>query len=249
MTNTEIKWIKSLVQKKNRDDEKVFLVEGEKMADELRQSGFAIRKIVATKPLPFTIPRLSPDYVSAKTMQQLSLLKTPTPVLAVVEQPVHPPFPAIDRDELLLALDNVQDPGNVGTIIRTADWFGIRHIVCSPDTADCYSPKVVQATMGAIFRVNIYRAALPVFLRQAQLHTIIYGTFLDGENLYKKKLTAGGVIVIGNEGNGISPDVAAEVSSRLLIPSFPEGSARSESLNAAVSAAIVCAAFRRGIRD
>jgi TrmH family RNA methyltransferase len=246
MTNAEIKWIKSLAQKKRRDDEKLFVVEGEKMADELRHSGFTIRKIIATTPLPFSIPQLSPDYVDAKTMQRLSLLKTPTPVLAVVEQPVRQPFPAIDRSELLLALDNVQDPGNVGTIIRTADWFGIRHIVCAPGTADCYSPKVVQATMGAIFRVNIYRAALPAFLQQAQLHTTIYGAFLDGENFYKKKLTAGGVIVIGNEGNGISPDVAAEVSSRLLIPSFPEGSARSESLNAAVSAAILCAAFRRG---
>jgi TrmH family RNA methyltransferase len=244
MIHAEIKWIQSLAQKKNRDTERLFVVEGEKMTDELRQSGFAIRKIVAVKPLPYAIPGALPEYVDTKTMQRLSLLKTPTPVLAVVEQPARPPFPAIDRNELLLALDNVQDPGNVGTIIRTADWFGIRHVVCSPGTADCYSPKVVQATMGAIFRVNSYYTPLPAFLRQAKRHTIVYGASLDGENLYTKPLTVGGIIVIGNEGNGISPDVAAEVSSRLLIPSFPEGSGRSESLNAAVSAAIVCAAFR-----
>ncbi|MDR0667428.1 MAG: RNA methyltransferase [Prevotellaceae bacterium] len=245
MTQAEIKWIKSLATKKRRDEEGVFVVEGEKMTDELRQSGFTVRRLVATHPLPYTIPQLTPEYVDEKTMQRISLLKTPTPVLAVVEKPVGLRWPAFERDELIIALDQVQDPGNAGTIIRTADWFGVRHVVCSPGTVDCYSPKVVQATMGAIFRVHIYTAVLPAFLRQAKSHTTVYGAFLHGENLYRRPLTAGGVVVIGNEGRGISPDVAAEIATRLCIPAFPGDGGGSESLNAAVSAAIVCAEFRR----
>lgn len=244
MTQAEIKWIKSLATKKRRDEEGVFVVEGEKMTDELRQSGFTVRRLVATRPLSCAFARPAPEYVDEKTMRRISLLKTPSPALAVVEKPAVPPWPAIDRDELIIALDQVQDPGNAGTIIRTADWFGVRHVVCSPGAVDCYSPKVVQATMGAIFRVNIYAAALPAFLRQAQSRTAVYGAFLHGENLYSRPLTAGGVIVIGNEGRGISPDVAAEIPTRLFIPAFPGGGG-SESLNAAVSAAIVCAEFRR----
>ena len=148
------------------------------------------------------------------------------------------------RQELVLAVDTVQDPGNLGTIVRLADWFGIRHIVCSPETADLYNPKVVQATMGAMARVRLYYTPLADFLGSMDRATV-YGTFLDGVDLYRSTLTPRGVIVMGNEGNGISPELEPYIGSRLYIPSYPAGQPTSESLNVAVAAAITCAEFRR----
>ena len=137
-----------------------------------------------------------------------------------------------------------QDPGNLGTIVRLADWFGIRHIVCSPDTADLYNPKVVQATMGALARVKVYYTSLPDFLSQVD-SSVVYGTFLDGEDIYHTSLTKSGVIVMGNEGNGISAKLEPYIGKRLYIPNYPVGQPTSESLNVAVAAAITCAEFRR----
>jgi TrmH family RNA methyltransferase len=233
-----------LGRKKSRDAAHLFTVEGDKMIHELLQSAFEIRRLVVTKPLTWGGKQAAAEVINEATMKRLSHLTTPTSALAVVAQPVRAPYPAIGNSELALALDHIQDPGNLGTIIRTADWFGIRHVVCSPDTVDCYSPKVVQATMGAIFRVPVYYTALPDFLRQTAQFTPVYGAFLDGANVYRTPLTTGGVIVIGNESKGISAAVADTVRHRLLIPSFPGGSRASESLNAAVSAALRCAAFR-----
>lgn len=247
MFASEIKWIKSLSQKKFRDEYGLFVVEGRKMVEELVCSAFITHRIITTQPLDFPVAGHSVEQVNAATMARLSALKTPPSVLAVVEKPVASKFPPPAPDELLLALDNIQDPGNVGTIIRLADWFGIRRLVCSPGTADCYNPKVVQATMGAIFRVKLHYTELPEFLRQAKKSTVIYGAFLDGNNIYQKQLTPGGVVVVGNESNGISPEVAAAVSGRLFIPPFPAGAVTSESLNVAVSTAILCAEFRRRI--
>lgn len=245
MTVAEIKRIKSLSQKKNRDEYGLFVVEGKKMVEELVSSTFITHRIITAKPLDFPVTGHIVEQVNAATMARLSALKTPSSVLAVVEKPAAskclPPTP----DELLLALDNIQDPGNVGAIIRLADWFGIRRLVCTPGTADCYNPKVVQATMGAIFRVQVHYTELPEFLRQAKKSTTIYGAFINGDNIYQKQLTPGGVVVVGNEGNGISPGVAATVSERLFIPPFPAGAITSESLNVAVSTAILCAEFRR----
>ena len=138
----------------------------------------------------------------------------------------------------------MQDPGNLGTIVRLADWFGIRHIVCSPETADLYNPKVVQATMGALARVRLYYTPLADFLGSMD-RTTVYGTFLDGVDLYRSTLTPRGVIVMGNEGNGISPELEPYIGSRLYIPSYPAGQPTSESLNVAMAAAITCAEFRR----
>ena len=143
------------------------------------------------------------------------------------------------KKELVLALDTVQDPGNLGTIVRLADWFGIRHIVCSPDTADLYNPKVVQATMGALARVKVYYRSLPDFLSQVD-SSVVYGTFI-----YHTSLTKSGVIVMGNEGNGISVKLEPYIGKRLYIPNYPVGQPTSESLNVAVAAAITCAEFRR----
>ena len=151
----------------------------------------------------------------------------------------------VPRDNLHLALDGVQDPGNLGTIIRIADWFGIEHIFCSPDTADVYNPKVVQATMGSIARVHIHYLPLPDLFASLPEGTPVYCTFLDGENLYEQTLSPGGIIVMGNEGNGISPEVARHINRRLLIPNYPPGRETADSLNVAIATAITCAEFRR----
>jgi TrmH family RNA methyltransferase len=245
MTNAEIKRIKSLSQKKFRDELGLFVAEGEKLVEEAVRSSFAIQKIVATQTPAFAAPCHLVETVSPATMARLSGLKTPPAMLAVIEKPQAVPLPAVSAEALLLALDNVQDPGNLGTIIRLADWFGICHIVCSAGTADCHNPKVVQASMGAIFRVSIHYTDLAVFLQNAGGEVPVYGTFLDGANIYRQPLTPGGILVMGNEGQGISPEVAARVSSRLLVPPYPESAAATESLNVAVSTAVVCAEFRR----
>lgn len=197
--------------------------------------------------------------VSDEELRRLSFLQHPQQVLATFEMSASPPTPLqIERGDLIansqlstlnsqlfLALDGIQDPGNLGTIIRMADWFGIETIFCSPDTADAYAPKVVQATMGSIARVNIiYRELLPL-LDEAQEQGIpVYGTLLDGQNIYEEQLTPGGIIIMGNEGNGISAPVRERITQRLLIPDFHQGPT-ADSLNVAIATAITCSEFRR----
>ena len=181
--------------------------------------------------------------LSASELARVSLLQAPQQVVAVFEKPT--PAPWQPTDELALALDGVQDPGNVGTIIRLADWFGIHNILCSPTTADAFAPKVVQATMGALGRVNLHYVDLCEALAKLPVETPIYGTFLDGSNIYEQTLDTKGLIIMGNEGQGISPAVERFVSKRLFIPRFPLDATGSESLNVAMATAIVCAEFRR----
>jgi len=233
LSKSNISLITSLAHKKYRDELGLFVVEGAKMVEEAQLSGYKIHQL-------FTDAELTPA-----EMKKISGFKTPSTVLAVVEQPKHELNIAAMPDDLVLALDGIQDPGNLGTIIRLADWFGIRHIVCAPTTADCYNSKVVQATMGAIFRVKVYYVALVDFCAQMTGKMPIYGTTLDGGNIYEKSLITPSVLVMGSEGSGISPEVAAWLSERLYIPSFPPENKGSESLNVAVSTAIVCAEFRR----
>ena len=246
MERAAIKFIQSLSQKKIRDEHRLFIVEGEKLVEELLHTNFIIQKIVYTKKVSFATPPQISEQVSEAVMERLSAFKTPPTILAVVENPHEQRLPKLSNDELYLALDNIQDPGNLGTIMRIADWFGIRHIFCSLDTVDCFNSKVVQATMGAIFRTRVHYIDLAKFLQETEKTIPIYGTFLDGENIYQQTLTKGGIIVMGNEGKGISPEVAATVSSRLFIPSYL-GQQSSESLNVAASTAILCAEFRRRI--
>jgi TrmH family RNA methyltransferase len=183
--------------------------------------------------------------VSGEELTRASLLKTPQDVLAVFEQPQYTTNPEVLSSALCLALDDVQDPGNLGTIIRLADWFGIEHIFCSQGTVDVYNPKVIQATMGAIGRVKIHYLPLKEFILSLPNDYPIYGTFLNGENLYEKPLKTAAMIIMGNEGNGISPEIEKLVSDKILIPNFPAGRETSESLNVAVATAITCAEFRR----
>ncbi|MBQ3872952.1 MAG: RNA methyltransferase [Bacteroidales bacterium] len=229
MTSAEIKYVKSLSQKKFRDEFGVFTVEGEKLVREAEKSGFVIEA------------KYRKEDIGDAAMERISSLSSPSPVLAVVKQPSRP-FKAPSQG-LYLALDGIRDPGNLGTILRIADWFGIDAVYASPDTVELYNPKVVQATMGAIFRVPFYTADIPNLCRSYD--GPVYGTFLDGENMYGKSLSASGIIVIGNEANGISKETAACVSDRLYIPPYPAGESGSESLNAAIATAITVAEFRR----
>lgn len=241
----EIKRVRSLSDKKFRDRYGLFCVEGEKMVDEALRSGFDVETVYRK------------DEIGEEQMDRISSLSSPSPVLAVVRKPQDINLSsdaalsdALGQSGLYLALDSIRDPGNLGTILRVADWFGIDAVFAAPDTVDVFNPKVVQATMGAIFRVKFHYAEIPALCRAAvSAGGNVYGTFLDGSDMYEKQLNPGkdspSVIVIGNESNGISDEVAGLVSDRLYIPPYPKNDTGSESLNAAVATAITVAEFRR----
>ena len=237
ISRNELKYVRQLEQKKWRRREEVFVAEGPKVVGELLRTGFVARAIYATD--AWHTEGVACRRVSDEELRRLSFLQHPQQVLAVFEMQ-EGTAPTGGSDKLVLALDGVQDPGNLGTIIRVADWFGIGTIVCSEDTADAWSPKVVQATMGSIARVNIIYTDLETYIERAG--GPVYGTLLDGDNIYEQKLTAGGIIVMGNEGNGISENIQRLVTHKLLIPAFREGA---ESLNVAIATAITCSEFRR----
>ena len=238
MTKAEIQFVRSLADKRTRDEHRLFIAEGDKLIGEIIASGLKIHKIYALA------GHLEPhaEIVSEKEMERISQLKSASSSLAIVEQPRHKLLQSAPADKLSLALDGVQNPGNLGTIIRLADWFGISDIFCSEDCADCYNPKVIQATMGAILRVRVHYLDLADLLaRTAQQGTAVYGTMLDGENLYSSTLKPNGVIVMGNEGKGVSAECQKSFTHSLLIPSFPPERQGSESLNVAMATGIVCA--------
>ena len=247
LSKNRIKYIHSLELKKNRDAAGVFLAEGPKVVSELL-GHFPCQLLAATsgwQPPCTGMQAEESIEVTTEELTRASLLRTPQQVLAIFRK-----MKDIDNKteifrSLCLALDGVQDPGNLGTIIRLADWFGIRHIFCSPDTADVYSPKAVQATMGSLARVHVHVADLPSLIRDLPEGTPIYGTFLDGENMYEKTLSNNGLLIMGNEGRGIRDEVRELVNQRLFIPAYPEERGASESLNVGVATAIVCAEFRR----
>ena len=240
-----IKLIKSLEQKKYRKREKLFVAEGPKVVGDL-MALMDPQRIIATSEW-YKEKKISEDVVVTEDeIRKVSFLQHPQDVLALFGLPEMEELPVEQlRDHLTLALDDVQDPGNLGTIIRLADWFGIEHILCNPGTADAYSPKVVQATMGSIARVKLHYTNLAEYLKQLQDAVPVYGTFLDGNNLYAEKLSPSGIIIMGNEGNGISEQVERYVTKRLLIPSYPAERPTAESLNVAIATAITCAEFRR----
>ena len=210
MTRAEIQFVRSLADKRSRDQSGMFVAEGSKLVGELLASGLRVSRVFALEGL---FPPGAAEVVTPKEMERLSLLKTPSNALALVEMPRYRLDPAVAGRELVVALDEVQNPGNLGTIIRLADWFGIGHVVCSPGTADCFNPKVVQATMGAITRVKVHYTDLAAFLGSvAERNRPVYGTFLEGENLYDAPLAETGVVVMGNEGRGVTPEVARMVT-------------------------------------
>lgn len=244
ISNNDIKKVKALQQKKFRDESGLFIVEGEKMVQEAIASPFDVETVYHKSD------------IGEEAMKRISALANPSPALAVVRKPS---YTYLHKDEisatvrnrgLYLALDSIRDPGNLGTILRIADWFGVDAVFATNDTVDLFNPKVVQATMGAIFRIKMHYTDLP-----AAAETVldkggkVYGTFLDGQDMYKKELETGKespvMIVIGNESEGISKAMEAVVSDRLYIPPHPKDSPGSESLNAAIATAITVAEFRR----
>ena len=264
ISKNKIKYIRSLELKKNRNKEGKFVAEGFKVVDDL----LALQPadlIVATQEWlhgKHFADQTEVIEVTEEELKKVSFLQHPQQVLAVFRQDTgcnkqdsnnsqeeaeekNFGFSKINTQELSLALDGVQDPGNLGTIIRIADWFGITHIYCSQDTADVYNPKVVQATMGSIARVKVEYGNLLALVESLPADVPVYGTLLDGDNIYQQQLENRGLIVMGNEGKGISPALAKKVNRRLLIPNFPEGRASADSLNVAIATAITCSEFRR----
>lgn len=246
ISKNKIKYIRSLELKKNRNKEGKFVAEGFKVVDDL----LALQPadlIVATQEWlhgKHIADQTEVIEVTEEELKKVSFLQHPQQVLAVFRQATSGDY-SINTSELSLALDGVQDPGNLGTIIRIADWFGITHIYCSQDTADVYNPKVVQATMGSIARVKVEYGNLLALVESLPADVPVYGTLLDGDNIYQQQLENRGLIVMGNEGKGISPALAKKVNHRLLIPNFPEGRATADSLNVAIATAITCSEFRR----
>lgn len=236
LSKNQIKLIRSLELKKNRKRENLFVAEGPKVVGDLLKAGFKPHSIYSTS------PRNDAQLVTEEELHRISFLQHPQEVLAVFEIPVAN-SPAHLPSHLALALDGIQDPGNLGTIIRIADWFGISSIYCSYDTADIYNPKVVQATMGSIAHVPVIYCDLAELIKNAECP--VYGTLLDGENIYQQQLTPNGIIVMGNEGNGISAPIRPLITHRLLIPNFSLSKETAESLNVAIATAITCSEFKR----
>ena len=249
LTNNKIKLIKSLDKKRERVEAGCFVVEGEKMVRELLMSRFETIEVFAVQQyideLPANLKRNAEiTAVGERDLERISFLKTPNKAVALVKLPEKQPLS--DLSGLNIALDNVQDPGNLGTIVRTAAWFGIGNVFCSPDTVDVYNPKVIQSTMGAIFKVNVTYCDLAELAATARKAGIsMFGTRLDGENLYAAKLPKNAIVVMGNESKGLSAAISALMDSNLKIPSYAPPIADMESLNVSVATAIVCAEFRR----
>ena len=242
ISKNQLKYIRQLEQKKYRRREGCFVAEGTKVVGDLLQR-YRPEAVFATA--DWQAPAgITPQLVTDDELRRISFLQHPQQVLALFPLPSVNSLPSSVNSELSLALDGVQDPGNLGTIIRIADWFGISTIICSEDTVDAWNPKVVQATMGSIARVNIIYINLPEFLDSLPADFPVYGTFLDGDNIYTQELTHEGLIIMGNEGNGISDAVRAKVNRRLLIPDFHQGET-ADSLNVAIATAITCSEFRR----
>lgn len=242
-----LKYVRSLGQKKGRREEGLFVAEGTKIVGDMMKvmNPFRIFAVEEWWKENDLAPCEEDEVLTEDDLRRLSFLQHPQQVMALFPIPNNQLSLPLDVNELFLALDDVQDPGNLGTIIRIADWFGITTIFCSLNTADAYNPKVVQATMGSIARVKLIYTDLVQLFQNLPDTIPVYGTFLNGNNIYQEPLSKNGIIVMGNEGNGISPAVASHINRRLLIPNYPEGRTTADSLNVAIATAITCAEFRR----
>ncbi len=239
VSKNQIKRITALHQKKFRQLENRFVAEGEKTISELVTAGFVVDQLFASEPVFTRFSVLRKQLATAEELQKLSTLKTAPNCLAVFEMREVPEFMP---EGLIVALDAVRDPGNLGTIIRLCDWFGVTQLLCSDDCVDVYNPKVVQATMGSLARVAVHYVNLPKVLSEVDLP--VFGAFMQGENVYETKLAAGGILVMGNEANGIGTEVERNIARRLSIPRFGELQ-KTESLNVATATAILLSEFRR----
>lgn len=238
LSKSQIKLITSLRQKKFRLQHQLFFAEGLKTITELLKSNFKLRHLYTTT-LNFEVSDVLVSVITEPELQKISVLKTPNTALALFEIPNED---AVDFDNLVVALDNIRDPGNLGTIIRLCDWFGITDLICNTETVDCYNPKVIQATMGSISRVNVVYKDLNTILSEKEI--LSFGAFMNGENVYDTALSSKGVLVLGNEANGINNELEALISKRLSIPRFGNLQ-ETESLNVANATAILLSEFKR----
>lgn len=247
LSKNRAKLITSLHDKKGRREHQLFIAEGEKIVAELLRSDIVVQEVYNTEArIENQEPRKQVINITEKELKKISALSTPPQILAVCEIPKYELKIEELKDRLTLVLDDIRDPGNLGTIIRIADWFGIKNIICSEDCVDAYNPKTVQATMGSIARVKIHYAGLEDVLKEMK-DIPVYGALLEGENIYKKKLSDKGIIIIGNESKGISEKLLPYITDKISIPSFNEKDAGAESLNAAIATALICSEFRRNI--
>lgn len=240
VSKNQIKLITSLQQKKYRNEHQMFLAEGIKVIQELLQSDFELEHLFVTGALFEDVPLSQKTTVSESEMKRISALATPSPCLAVFKIPAEA---KIENKGLIVALDDIRDPGNLGTIIRLCDWFGVKQLVCSSETVDVYNPKVIQSTMGSIKRVNVRYVDLDQFISASQLP--VFGTFMDGKNVYGETLPSEAILVLGNEANGISKSLEKAIKNRIAIPRFGDIQ-QTESLNVATATAIFLSEFRRG---
>mgnify|MGYP000901739425 FL=1 len=239
LSKNQIKLITSLQQKKYRKQHQLFFAEGVKVIEELLRSKYELQTLFVTEPLDFKVANDKIHTISPAELKKISALTTPNTCLAVFKIPTEN-FSL--KEGLLVALDDVRDPGNLGTIIRLCDWFGVEQLICSPETVDIYNPKVVQATMGSIGRVTVLYTDLVPFLKATRLP--VFGAFMDGENIYKQDLPSNAILIMGNEANGICNEVAQCITSKLAIPRFGQLQ-ETESLNVATATAIILSEFKR----
>lgn len=253
LSKNQIKLISSLQKKKFRDQHQLFIAEGDKLVMDLLQTNIKVaylvytpdwKNAVCTEHLSHVENRIETE---SSYIKKISSLKTPSSVIGVFRISNSPTDDDQIENSLSLLLDDIQDPGNLGTIIRIADWFGIKQIFCSQNTVDLYNPKVIQATMGAIARINLsYTSLSDLIVKYQSPDFPVYGTFLEGKTIYNCELKNKGFIVMGNEGKGVSDEIRNLVSDKLFIPNFPSDQHTSESLNVSVATAIICSEFRRG---
>lgn len=251
ISKNTIKRLNQLAQKKFRNKEQLFLVEGDKMIMELADSEFEIAELFFTAEVEpvlrkSRIKAANLHLVTPDELKKISLLKTPQNSLAVCRMPKQIEWPKYLEDTLTIYLDSIQDPGNLGTILRICDWFGISKLFCSPETVDAYSPKVIQASMGSFARVNVFECAFTEIRALAnKSEALLYGAFMDGENVYSQRLANKAILIMGNEGNGISNEIEKQIDHKLSIPNFSQQKQKAESLNVSVATAILCSEFRR----
>lgn len=256
LSKNVIKQIKTLRNKKTRIEENSFVAEGEKIVNELIHSSYKIDSIIGLKEWiddnvkQLNIKNIKTYCANEEELSSISSLKTPNKVLAVAHIAENIFDIELLKDKLTLALDDIQDPGNFGTIIRLADWFGIQNVICSENSVDVYNSKVIQASMGAFLRVNVVYLKLPVFFSEYKnkVNQIIYGAALKVESIYNTNLDSSGLIVLGNEARGISHEINPFINRWITIPSFNLRSEKTESLNVSIATAIICSEFRRRVK-
>jgi TrmH family RNA methyltransferase len=239
VSKNQIKLITGLQQKKYRNEYQLFLAEGVKVIQELLQSNIVLDHLFETESIFETVPAAQKTLIKEADMKRMSALNTPSSCLAVFHIPAPKP---IDSKGLIVALDDIRDPGNLGTIIRLCDWFGVTQLLCSKETVDLYNPKVIQSTMGSVSRVQVNYVDLNAFISETTLP--VFGTFMDGNNIYKEQLPSEGILIFGNEANGISPTLEQKIKNRIAIPRFGNLQ-QTESLNVATATAIFLSEFRR----